>query len=172
MLKIWITIILFCGLAEAIKPVDYVQVDRYIGRWYQQARNPRPFVEPPGCACAQQTITPNDKGYFDIHNSCNFLNEKGPRAEVRGKAYSEDPNSNSRFTVDFGDDDPSKYWIIAIGPEYEWSVVSDPEEKTLYILSKTPVLEEEKYQQAVQAAATQISTENLKRTSHKKCRYP
>lgn len=171
MFKIIVVTLLGAWIAQALQTVAYVDLNKYAGRWYQQARNQRIF-EPWGCACAQQTLTLNPKGYVDVYNSCNWFSAKGRLAEIRGQAYNAETKSNAHLVVDFGLPYMGQYWIIALEPSYEWAVVSEPKEKSLYILSKSPVLPEFQYRAAVRAAATQVDTDKLKLTSHENCTYP
>ncbi len=154
-----------------LEAVDYVDVTKYLGRWYQIARNPLPF-EPSDCVCAQQTLSLSPAGDVDVYNSCNVGNPSGPRQEIRGKAYSQDPIKNSTFTVDFNLPVLGQYWIIALAQNYAWAVVSDPSRRSLYILSKTPNLDVQTYAKALSDASLQISLDKLKFTDQNNCVYP
>lgn len=158
-------------MAQALETVPYVDISKYAGRWYQQARNVRIF-EPRGCACAQQTLTINAEGSIDVYNSCHWFSNAGKLAEIRGKAYTANTKTNAHLVVDFGLPWLGEYWIIALDPNYEWAVVSEPSQKSLYILSRTPILPEFQYQQAIKAAGLQVPTDKLKMTSHESCTYP
>lgn len=101
MLKVVIVTLLGAWMAQALETVPYVDLNKYAGRWYQQARNYRIF-EPLGCACAQQTLTLNPNGCVDVYNSCNWFNNKGALAEIRGQAYNANTKTNGHLVVDFG----------------------------------------------------------------------
>lgn len=171
-MKIALLLILgFIGAAQALEPVEFVDVSQYLGRWYQQSRNVLPF-EPVDCVCAQQTLSLNTEGSVDVFNSCNQGDPSGKSFEIRGKAFSQDSTANNRFTVDFNLPKLGQYWILAVGPNYKWAVVSEPTLASLYILSKTPELDAADYDDAVLAASMQVPTDKLKKTSHKNCVYP
>ena len=55
---------------------------------------------------------------------------------------------------------------------YKWAVVSEPSLTSLYILSKTPVLDAADYDDALLAASLQVNTDKLKMTAHVNCNYP
>lgn len=155
-----------------LETVPFVDLSRYAGRWYQQMRNPLPF-EPLECPCAQQTLTPLTDGSVGVYNSCNRDDAAGPRVEIRGTAVSEDPQGNARFVVDFGLPRKGQYWIIGLDEQYRWAVVSDPSLRSLYILSKTPVLEDAELQRALAQAETQVPLSSLRPTLHSPaCVYP
>ncbi|MFN8790635.1 MAG: lipocalin family protein [Bdellovibrionales bacterium] len=155
----------------SLESVRYVDVARYVGRWYQQAANPLPF-SPLICSCAQQSLTLRPDGRVNVYNSC--VDEQAGNAlrEIRGVATVENPGRNSQLSVDFGLPQKGQYWVIGLDPDYRWAVVSEPSRRSLFILSKTPVLEESLYQKALELASRQVDLRNLLETSHEKCEYP
>lgn len=158
--------------AQALQTVDYVDVGRYLGRWYQQSRNVLPF-EGENCVCAQQTLGLDAAlGRVLVYNSCNDGSPEGALRQISGFAINDNPGQNSRFTVDFGLPQTGQYWVIGLASDYRWAVVSDPSLRSLYILSKVPQLEPELYEQAVATAAKQVDVSKLKITPHEACNYP
>jgi apolipoprotein D and lipocalin family protein len=155
---------------QPVQSLESVDVSQYLGRWYQIARNPLPF-EPLNCACAQQTLGLLDSGEVSVYNSCNVGGVDGQLIEIRGTAISQN-EQNSQFTVDFGLPTTGQYWIIAVAEDYSWAVVTDPDRRSLYILSKTPELDLQSYTNALNEASKQISIGNLVVTSQNNCTYP
>lgn len=151
--------------------VPQVDLGRFAGTWYQIARNPIIF-EPANCFCARQVLTPRADGKIDVYNSCNRDSLTGPLAEIRGTAEVSDPKIMSKLSVNFGSPIKGDYWIIALDKEYRYAVVTDRFKYSLYILSKTPTLDEVLYQQAVTDAQVQVKTNKLKMTPQLDCRYP
>lgn len=156
----------------AIQTVPYVDVKQYLGTWYQISHNPLPFEG--SCACSRQVLglATNGTGRVTVYNSCNDKTPQGVLREISGFATNDDPATNAKFTVDFGLPKLGKYWIIGLGANYEYAVVSDPSETSLYILSKTPTLSPALYQEAFEKAAAQTSTDKLVVTDHTACVYP
>jgi apolipoprotein D and lipocalin family protein len=163
-------IFLFSFNASALETVPSVDVLQYIGRWYQIARNPLIFEG--DCYCSQQTLSLNTNGTVGVFNSCNKGAVDGPLDTISGFAVSVDPQSNAKFEVDFGLPFKGDYWIIGLDANYRYAVVSDPAQRSLYILSKTPVLDQVLYNEAVQTAAQQVDTSKLKITVQDGCSYP
>jgi apolipoprotein D and lipocalin family protein len=155
---------------KELATVADLDVKKYLGRWYQIARNPLPF-EPTNCACAQQTLDLVNSE-VTVYNSCNVGGPAGSLIEIRGKAFSQDPINNSKFTVDFGLPQLGQYWIIGVATDYSWAVVTDPSERSLYVLSKTPELDLQSYTEALKSASAQTSLGQLLVTDHKSCSYP
>ncbi|MBC7428847.1 MAG: lipocalin family protein [Bacteriovorax sp.] len=150
--------------------VSYVDVGRYLGSWYQVARNPLIFEG--NCVCARQVLRPGKPGQIDVYNSCNEGSPAGELREIRGYAVSNDPISNSKLTVDFNLPHKGQYWIIALDHDYRYAVVSDPSRLSLYILSKTPTLPEDLYRAALNDAALQMDISKLIKPTQVGCTYP
>lgn len=155
---------------EGLRTVPFVEVSRYLGAWYQIARNPLPFEQ--GCVCSRQVLSARPDGRVGVYNSCNNQSASGPLREIRGFAINDDPSSNARFTVDFGLPRLGQYWIIGLDADYRYAVVSDPSKSSLYILSKTPTLTPELYASALAEAAAQVETSSLQMTDQNGCAYP
>ena len=151
--------------------VPYVDVNRYLGTWYQIARKPIFFEN--GCVCSRQVLSLQQDGTIGVYNSCRNETVDGDLRDIRGFATVDNPGENSRLTVDFGLPFKGRYWIIGLDTvNYAYAVVSDPNENTLYILSKTPQLESELYSAAVAAAALVTDTSRLELTTQAGCSYP
>ena len=57
------------------------------------------------------------------------------------------------------------YWILDLGPNYEYAVVGEPGRKYLWILSRSPQMDEALYQQLLQKMAEKgFNTEQMIRT--------
>jgi apolipoprotein D and lipocalin family protein len=154
-----------------LQTVPFVDVSKYLGTWFQISRVVLPFEG--DCACAQQTLgLDSAKGVVTVYNSCNDKTPQGRLREIRGFATSDEPQTNAKFTVDFGLPQTGKYWIVALGANYEYAVVSDPDRKSLYILSKTPFLDSALYQEALNKASQQLDISRLTTTNHVGCSYP
>lgn len=160
------------SLASAeLKTVPYVDVSKYLGTWYQIAHIPL-FFEGGACACARQNLSADASGVVKVYNSCNTDNAAGALREIRGEAYNDDPKTNARFTVDFHLAYKGTYWIIGLDPQYRYAVVSDKDQYSLYILSKTPTLPAALYNEAVSIAAQQLDVSKLEMTDQRNCKYP
>jgi len=159
----------FSARAE-LETVPFVDVGRYLGDWYQIARNPLAFEG--DCYCARQRLSLREDGNVGVYNSCNDAGINGPLREISGFATNDDPKSNSKFTVDFDLPHKGQYWIIGLDKDYRYAVVSDPSLKSLYILSKTPALSQELYNEATGLASRQLDISKLRGTVQLGCSYP
>ncbi len=132
---------------EPLEVVPEVDLNRYMGTWYEIARLPNWFQK----KCASDvaaTYTLNDDGTITVVNRCRKENGEISEAEGRAKLARKDgPNSKlkvrfapgflSVFSFVWGD-----YWIILLAPDYSYAVIGDPARKYLWILSRTPQMDE------------------------------
>lgn len=162
--------VLSLSASAELRTVETVDLNRYAGTWYQISKNPLPFEA--GCVCSVQKLSPRTDGDIGVENSCREKTVDGALKVISGVARSEDPSTNARFEVDFGLPRKGQYWIIALGDHYEYAVVSDPTERSLYILSKTQVLSANLYQEALAKAASQTDISKLEPTLQTGCVYP
>lgn len=120
--------------------VDYVDVPRYMGRWYEIARYPVSFQE--GCEAVTADYTLLTNGRVEVVNSCRQDSVDGELRQVRGTGRIVDPRTNAKLKVTFFWPFEGDYWIIDLDQEeYQWAVVSVPTRKMLWILSRTPQME-------------------------------
>lgn len=152
-----------------LQTVPYVELAKYAGAWYQISHKPLSFEGP--CICSRQVLTPVEDGSIAVYNTCNEPTT-GALRSISGFAYNNDPATNAQFTVDFGLPKMGQYWIIGLGDNYEYAVVSDPAFSSLYILSKTPQLSAELYEEAVEKAKAQMDVSKLRVTEQRNCIYP
>lgn len=128
--------------------VPTVDLQRYSGVWYEIARLPNPFQR--HCAGdVTATYRLLDDGQIKVINRC--LTEEGEISEAEGRARlaSEDgPTSKLkvRFAPAFLSFLPfvwGDYWVLELAPDYSHAVVGDPDRKYLWVLARSPAMEEE-----------------------------
>jgi apolipoprotein D and lipocalin family protein len=163
----------FSGLVHAdIQTVPYVDVSKYLGDWYQISHIPLWYEGNGDCTCALQKLTTTSTaGVIGVYNSC--TKGDGTLYKISGTASDDDAKSNSKFTVSFeGVPFKGSYWIIGIDSQYRYAVVTDNDGGALYILSKTPTLETDLYNEAVEIAKKQVDVSGLKMMPQTNCNYP
>ena len=120
-----------------------VDLNRYLGHWYQPLGYPQPFTA--GLVGITADYGLNQDGTVSVHNRGYRGSCSGPVSDITGTATVEDPRTNSKLSVVF----PSvpitqyikgQYWIIGLDRQYRWAVVSDPLKLSLFVLSRTPQL--------------------------------
>lgn len=131
--------------SQSLQTVDYVDLSRYSGKWYEIASYPQRFQK--GCTCTTAEYTATHKGYIIVENRCNKGLVDGKQSYIKGKAFVEKSSGNAKLWVQFFWPFRAKYWIIDLADDYSYSVVSQPNKKYLWILSRTVEMTEIIYQQ-------------------------
>lgn len=124
-----------------LEAVPQVNLDRYLGTWYEIASYPQRWQE--GCTGTTATYTLRSDGEIDVLNKCRKGSLDGPEDVAEGRARVVDSESNAKLEVSFFWPFWGDYWIIDLGPDYEYAVVGHPSRDYLWILSRTPTLDEE-----------------------------
>lgn len=126
-----------------LKTVPFVDVKRYAGKWYEIASFPQTFQK--GCHCTTAEYTMTDDGYLIVENRCNRGSINGKQSYIKGKAFVQKNTGNAKLKVQFFFPIRGKYWIIDLADDYSYAVVSHPNRKYLWILSRTPKMYETVY---------------------------
>lgn len=121
--------------------VDHVDLDRYLGTWYEIARYPAPFQE--GCVATSATYSLREGGGIRVINRCLVDNFDGEMREAEGRARIVDAETNAKLKVTFFWPFYGDYWVLGLGPEYDWALVGEPSRRYLWILSRTRHMEPE-----------------------------
>jgi len=129
-----------CGLFQPDYPslavADDVDFDRYLGRWYEIARYPNDFEQ--GCRGVTANYTELDDGRIRVLNTCR--DDDGDLTErIAGVAR---VVGNAKLKVSFFWPFEGDYWILEIGPDYEYAVVGEPSREFFWILSRTPTMDD------------------------------
>ncbi len=123
-----------------LKVVDYVNIDRYLGKWFQIASIPQSFQE--GCTNSQAEYSKIKPGLIKVINSCEV---DGRTRAVQGKARVVDISTNAKLKVQFMGSPEGDYWIIELDDRYQYAVVGVPSRKALWILSRTRQISDDLY---------------------------
>ncbi|NWH08000.1 MAG: lipocalin family protein [Alphaproteobacteria bacterium] len=124
--------------ATPLTTVSRVEVDRYLGEWYEIARFENRFEE--GCEGVTAAYAFNDTGSIAVTNTCRKASMGDAPDIAKGTARIVDSTSNAKLKVSF---DPfgwfeGDYWIIGLAENYEWALVGEPSGRYLWILARTP----------------------------------
>ncbi len=131
-----------------------VDLKRYQGLWYEIARYPNRFEE--GCVGVTAEYALREDDRLAVTNTCRQGSLAGPvevaegEARVVGPAKLEvrfAPGWLSWLPAVWGD-----YWVLALESDYSAALVGSPDGKYLWILSRTPDLDEASYARLARAA--------------------
>ncbi|MGZ3921492.1 MAG: lipocalin family protein [Bacteroidia bacterium] len=129
--------------SQPLQTVPYVDLKKYAGKWYEIASFPQNFQK--NCKCTTAEYTLSEKGYMIVENRCVKGSISGKQAYIKGKAFVEKNSGNAKLKVQFFWPFRGKYWIIDLAKDYSYAVVSHPNKKYLWILSRTPQLNDVVY---------------------------
>lgn len=138
--------------AQNLQTVQYVDLNKYAGKWYEIASYPQRFQK--GCHCTTAEYTLSDKGYVIVENRCNRGSITGKQSYIKGKAFVKNNSGNAKLKVQFIWPFKGKYWIIDLADDYSYAVVSHPNKKYLWILSRTSKMDDTIYQQIISRLKT------------------
>ncbi len=123
--------------------VPRVELARYTGTWYEIASFPAWFQR--GCTGTTATYEIRPDGQVDVLNRCFRDSLAGRETLARGRARIVDRETNAKLKVSFFWPFSGDYWILDLGPEYEYAAVGTANRKYLWILSRTRTLAPEVY---------------------------
>lgn len=127
--------------------VERVELQRYLGTWYEIASFPQRFQK--GCTGTTATYILRPDGQISVVNKCRLDSLDGAEKVANGTARVVDSASNARLEVSFFGPFWGDYWVIDLGPEYEFAVVGHPSRDYLWILSRSPQLDAGIYERIV-----------------------
>ena len=138
-----------------VRTVPFVDLDRYVGDWFEIARFPNRFQK----AClgdARATYTRLPDRRIEVVNRCRTADGEN---EARAVARIVDDRAFTKLKVRFAPAWLSwlpavwgNYWVIGLAADYSWAVVGEPGREYLWILARTPQLDEESLEAARSAA--------------------
>lgn len=153
------------------RPVSLVDLNRYIGTWYEIASIPQSFAQ--NCFCTRAEYSLKKNGGIKVLNTCNKKSIYGRLSEARGNAKVANKKTNSELKVSFFGPFYGDYWIIGLEENYEYAVVSNREGSSLWILSRTPQMKMEDFNEALLIAKSNgIDTSKLRYMEQMGCHYP
>ena len=128
-------------------PPQTMQVDlqRYQGTWYELARLPMFFQR--NCVQSEAHYGLRDDARIDVTNRCR--DKDGKWIEAKGVAEPQVEGQTDKLWVRF-DNWASKllpikgdYWVIYRDEDYRVALVGHPEHKYLWLLSRTPEVDQQ-----------------------------
>ncbi|MDT7837303.1 lipocalin family protein [Aquabacterium sp. OR-4] len=134
----------------ALQPMAALDLPRYMGRWHELARYPNRFQRQcTGATTADYALLAD--GGVQVSNRCGLAD--GGTEQATGRARAVGPAGTARLQVRFapawlawlpqvwGD-----YWVVDLDADYRVAIVSEPQREYLWVLSRTPQLDEAGWQ--------------------------
>ena len=119
---------------QPAKPVD---LERYLGRWYELGRYEAGFEH--DCEGVTADYTLREDGVIKVLNTCRAGSPDGPARSSTGRAKIVPGSGNAKLKVAFfGPFYLGHYWIMDHADDYAWSIVGEPSGTYLWILHRDP----------------------------------
>ena len=127
-----------CGNAQKVDntPVVALDLQRYLGDWYEIARFDHSFEH--GLEFCKANYAPKENGKIAVTNT--GIKEGNPKTS-NGKAKTTDTPALLR--VSFFGPFYSDYRVMLLDDNYQWALIGSGSAKYLWILSRTPELPKE-----------------------------
>jgi len=139
-----LVVIVFFGcsvkIPKGLEPVENFELERYLGKWYELARLDHSFERGMTDVTAEYSMR-KDGGVKVLNRGYKLDKKKWVDAE--GKAYFVKDESTGFLKVSFWGPFYGAYVIFRLDSEnYNYALVSGPDKKYLWLLSRTPTLSE------------------------------
>lgn len=139
-----IAILASCATSNTTLPTQAnVDLNKYAGTWYEQARLPNRFQEDcAGDVQADYELKADDT--IKVVNQCRAKDGSTKLAEGEGRlSQAADPRDPSKLEVRFAPKWTSwlpmvwgDYWIVKLEDDYQYSLVGTPDRKYLWVLTR------------------------------------
>ena len=168
----------FFANSLAKNTVETLDLEKYQGRWYQMYGNnfDQLFEKFSSCITADYAIMPS--GNVSVVNS---QYEKTGIEQIKGYAYygyNSDPKLYpGELMVHLnGVPHDAPYWVYNLGPVndnnyYDWAIVSDPLELSLFVLARDVDTYYNEYNDEVLTILDEYGFNDLISVSHEDCEY-
>lgn len=149
MLGLFGLILLSCAKTTTMKnldtsTVDSVDLDRYLGTWYEIARFPHSFEK--GLVGVTASYSFRKDGKIRVLNQGYKGTLNGKLSTAEGKAKVPDPGDTSRLKVSFFLFFYGDYYILELDESYQWAMIGSSSPNYFWILSRTPQMDPGVYQ--------------------------
>jgi apolipoprotein D and lipocalin family protein len=126
--------------ADGPETAGKVNLERYQGTWYEQARLPMFFQR--NCVRSQANYRLQDDGSVAVTNRCET--EDGEQQEARGEAVPQQQGQTDKLWVRFDNWfsnifpglTKGHYWILYLANDYSVALVGSPDRDNLWLLSR------------------------------------
>lgn len=143
------------------QPARSVEIQRYLGRWYELARYEQGFQK--DCESVTADYSLRDDGKIRVINRC--VKPDGRQKAATGRAKIVDAATSAKLKVSFFGPFYGDYWVLDRAEDYSWAIVGEPSGRYLWILSREATPGEARVNELIaRAGALGYDTSMLRRT--------
>ena len=132
--------------------VKELDIERYLGKWYEIARYDHRFER--GLVGVTASYSLRDDGKIKVVNTGFKETINGQKSEAIGKAKIPDPHVPSKLKVSFFWFFYGDYFVLELDENYQWAVIGSSTDNYLWILSRTPQMDETVYYELLNKLTT------------------
>lgn len=125
---------------ETVKKLD---IEKYLGTWYEIARFPHSFEK--DLVGVTATYSFRKDGKIKVVNKGYKYTLNGKEKIATGKAKIPNINDPGKLKVSFFWFFYGDYFVMELDKEYQWAVIGSSSDKYLWILSRSPQLDNNTY---------------------------
>ncbi len=129
--------------------VQNFNTDNYLGTWHEIARLPNGFEK--GLSCVTATYSLKTNGKIKVVNK-GYKAEKDKWEDITGVAWAPNKSRAAEIKVRFFWPFAGDYFVLSINPDYTQALVGSPSRKFLWILSKSPQMNQTDYEALLKKA--------------------
>ncbi|MHC4955907.1 MAG: lipocalin family protein [Planctomycetota bacterium] len=133
--------------APPLRAVTSVDLERYLGTWYEISKYPVSFEK--GLVGVTATYSMRDDGNIRVENAGYKGSFDGKLKSATARAWVPNAERPAELKVSFFWPFSAKYWVIGLDTDYQWAIVGEPGRRYLWILARQPRIHDELYQRLV-----------------------
>lgn len=123
------------GNASVPQPAKAVELNSYLGHWFELARYENSFEK--DCEGVTADYELRDDGMVKVVNTCRKGGATGAKKLVEGRAKIVPGSGNAKLKVSFFGPFYGDYWVLDHAADYSWSIVGEPSGRYLWILTRS-----------------------------------
>lgn len=141
-----------CGKKVNQPTVKVLDLNRYMGTWYEIARFDHSFER--GLAGVTATYALKEDGKISVLNQGYKGGLNGKKSSASGKARMPDKNEPGKLEVSFFAFFYAPYWVLDLDTtDYQYALIGSPGQDYLWILGRKPQMDADIYERLTQKAA-------------------
>lgn len=157
-------------LSKPLTPVPYVDIQKFSGLWYEVARTYNSYQE--NCVASSVEYALQEDNTYKVFNRCFENVIGGDLIEYKGSAKAVDGRSMSKLDMTYFFIFSKEYRVIHLEKDYSAAVVADKDMDQVWIMSKKPTLQKQKFNQILAKLEKNMDLKRLIYTPQdKKGRY-
>ncbi len=124
------------GNTAVPQPAKAVELERYMGRWYEYGRYEAAFQK--GCEAVTADYALTKDGGISVLNRCRKgrVDSKASITKAKGKAKVVAGSNGAKLKVSFFGPFYGDYWVLDRAEDYSWAIVGEPSGRYLWMLTR------------------------------------